>query len=173
MVSRGPSTTAERPQRIQLPFELLDWAPRVSRQSTQLTRSMSWGPGVDKLCANGQDDETLGAACASLLRLNLLVGAFSAHFSASSKTNRFSQAVKLLPTEDLCTEQTCPLMTAGPYTFAWADGDKIKACRISIFGICAEHRPVSHASMTFAQERAVLAAGAPCKGEALLSRFRV
>lgn len=27
---------------------------------------------------------------------------------------------------DLCTEQTCPVMTAGPYTFAWADGDKIK-----------------------------------------------
>merc|ERR1719189_790228 len=27
---------------------------------------------------------------------------------------------------DLCTEQTCPVMCAGPYTFAWADGDKIK-----------------------------------------------
>jgi len=27
---------------------------------------------------------------------------------------------------DLCTEQTCPVMCAGPYTFAWADGDNIK-----------------------------------------------
>eukprot|EP00931_Biecheleriopsis_adriatica_P061977 TRINITY_DN37304_c0_g1_i1.p1 TRINITY_DN37304_c0_g1~~TRINITY_DN37304_c0_g1_i1.p1 ORF type:complete len:248 (-),score=52.69 TRINITY_DN37304_c0_g1_i1:88-831(-) len=27
---------------------------------------------------------------------------------------------------DICTDHTCPLMTAGSYTFAWADGVKIK-----------------------------------------------
>lgn len=27
---------------------------------------------------------------------------------------------------DICTEQTCPEMCAGPYKFAWADGDKVK-----------------------------------------------
>lgn len=28
--------------------------------------------------------------------------------------------------QDLCTEHTCPSMSAGPYTYMWADGDKIK-----------------------------------------------
>jgi len=28
--------------------------------------------------------------------------------------------------QDLCTEQTCPTMCAGPYIWLWADGDKIK-----------------------------------------------
>jgi len=28
--------------------------------------------------------------------------------------------------QDLCTEHTCPAMSAGPYTYMWADGDKIK-----------------------------------------------
>eukprot|EP00747_Dinoflagellata_sp_TGD_P218865 gnl/TRDRNA2_/TRDRNA2_91064_c0_seq1.p1 gnl/TRDRNA2_/TRDRNA2_91064_c0~~gnl/TRDRNA2_/TRDRNA2_91064_c0_seq1.p1 ORF type:complete len:270 (-),score=64.76 gnl/TRDRNA2_/TRDRNA2_91064_c0_seq1:138-947(-) len=36
--------------------------------------------------------------------LNLLIGAFL----------------------DFCTEQTCPMMCAGPYTYAWADGDRVK-----------------------------------------------
>lgn len=27
---------------------------------------------------------------------------------------------------DMCTEASCPVMCAGPYTFAWADGDKVK-----------------------------------------------
>lgn len=29
-------------------------------------------------------------------------------------------------TQDLCTEHTCPTMSAGPYTWMWADGDKFK-----------------------------------------------
>eukprot|EP00440_Ansanella_granifera_P051591 gb/GFBE01055932.1/.p1 GENE.gb/GFBE01055932.1/~~gb/GFBE01055932.1/.p1 ORF type:complete len:230 (+),score=49.64 gb/GFBE01055932.1/:1-690(+) len=28
---------------------------------------------------------------------------------------------------DLCTDQSCPVMSAGSFTFQWADGDKIKA----------------------------------------------
>lgn len=28
--------------------------------------------------------------------------------------------------QDICTHETCPLMCAGPYTFAWCDGDKVK-----------------------------------------------
>lgn len=28
--------------------------------------------------------------------------------------------------QDLCTEQTCPTMCAGPFVWMWADGDKIK-----------------------------------------------
>lgn len=27
---------------------------------------------------------------------------------------------------DICTHETCPVMCAGPYTFAWCDGDKVK-----------------------------------------------
>jgi len=28
--------------------------------------------------------------------------------------------------QDLCTESTCPIMNAGSYSFAWADGDSVK-----------------------------------------------
>ena len=29
--------------------------------------------------------------------------------------------------QDICTEQTCPTMSAGSYSWQWADGDKVKA----------------------------------------------
>lgn len=58
-----------------------------------------------KLPAGASEEEWLAVCTIDFFNeLNLLAGAIA----------------------DLCTEQSCPVMCAGPYTFAWADGDKIK-----------------------------------------------
>lgn len=58
-----------------------------------------------KLPAGASEEEWLAINTVDMFNeLNLLAGALT----------------------DLCTEQTCPAMTAGPYQFAWCDGDKIK-----------------------------------------------
>mmetsp|Transcript_51099 Transcript_51099/g.131789 ORF Transcript_51099/g.131789 Transcript_51099/m.131789 type:complete len:258 (-) Transcript_51099:280-1053(-) len=58
-----------------------------------------------KLPRGASEEEWLAVCTVDMFNeLNLLAGAVS----------------------DLCTEKTCPVMSAGAYTFAWADGDKIK-----------------------------------------------
>lgn len=58
-----------------------------------------------KLPAGASDEEWLAVTTIEFFNeLNLLVAALS----------------------DICTDQTCPAMCAGPFTFLWADGDAVK-----------------------------------------------
>jgi len=54
-------------------------------------------------------------------------GASEEEWLAVSTVDMFNELNLLAgAVSDLCTEHTCPVMNAGAYTFAWADGDKIK-----------------------------------------------
>lgn len=62
------------------------------------------------------------------LQVKLPPGASEEEWLAVSTIDMFNE-INLLAgaVQDLCTDSTCPVMNAGSYTFAWADGDKTKA----------------------------------------------
>lgn len=61
-------------------------------------------------------------------QVKLPVGASEDEWLAVSTVDMFNE-INLLAgaVQDICTEKSCPVMNAGSYTFAWADGDKTKA----------------------------------------------
>lgn len=70
--------------------------------------------------------KTLGSSDLSL-QVKLPPGASEEEWLAVQTVDVFNELNLLAgAVADLCTDQTCPLMNAGSYTFAWADGDKIK-----------------------------------------------
>mmetsp|Transcript_41263 Transcript_41263/g.106770 ORF Transcript_41263/g.106770 Transcript_41263/m.106770 type:complete len:271 (+) Transcript_41263:104-916(+) len=74
----------------------------LERQKTLGSRDL-WGQVT--LPPGASEEEWLAVTTIDFFNeLNLLTGALS----------------------DICTEASCPIMCAGPYTFAWADGEKIK-----------------------------------------------
>lgn len=109
--SPGPSPTgspwADRKDATLLPPRKL---PPNSRYAALLLERQKTLGSLDlaaqvRLPSGASEEEWLALNTIDLFNeLNLLVSALS----------------------DLCTETTCPLMSAGPFTFAWADGEEVK-----------------------------------------------